>query len=131
MKKIILVLSLLIASSAYAGNEIDVCNGCKIYYSTPRRVVVKKTVTRQVPVPVAVPVAPAPMPVPVAVPVAPIQQPVAVQYYPAGPGPITSTMMVPVAVPVAPPPRVCAWYIDPYDLFGQLFGNPDLVQSCW
>ena len=40
---------------------------------------------------------------------------------------------VPVPVPVAPVPRIgpCALYVDPYDLFGQLFGDPDLVESCW
>lgn len=129
MKKILILLSLLFASTAYAGYDIEYCNGCKVYYTTPRKVVVKKVVQRSVQY--AVPVAPVPVVVPVPVQPVPIQQPVAVQYYPAGPGPISSTIAVPVAVPVAPPPRVCAWYIDPYDLFGQLFGNPDLVQSCW
>ena len=113
MKKLLFVLALLVSSSAYAANNIDVCNGCRVYYSAPR-----KTVTRTVPVPVPVPVAPATVLVD---PYAYYQQPVAVQYYPA-----------PAPVPVAPPPpTVCAWYVDPYDLFGQLFGNPDLVQSCW
>lgn len=50
--------------------------------------------------------------------------------------PVGPTVVVeePVAVPVpAPAPRVgpCALYVDPYDLFGQLFGDPDLVESCW
>ena len=25
----------------------------------------------------------------------------------------------------------CAMYVDPYDLFGQIFGGADLIQSCW
>lgn len=122
MKKILIILSLLWASAAYAQYDIEYCDRCKVYYTAPPRRVVKKVVR-----PVAVPV----QQVVVPAPVVPMQQPVAVQYYPAGPGPISSTIAVPVPVPVAPPPIVCAWYIDPYDLFGQLFGNPDLVQSCW
>lgn len=127
-----------------AGQEIDVCNGCKIYYQSPK-VVVKKV-----------------RPIP-------IQQYEAVGVMPAGPGPISSTAVVPVYAPIAravpttvpvvptytyvPTPEVpgmpysppgyptevpvattrngCAFYVDPYDLFGQLFGGADLVQSCW
>ncbi len=36
----------------------------------------------------------------------------------------------PLNVPVATS-RNCAMYVDPYDLFGQIFGGADLVQSCW
>lgn len=36
----------------------------------------------------------------------------------------------PTNVPVAASGN-CAMYIDPYDLFGQIFGGADLVQSCW
>lgn len=35
----------------------------------------------------------------------------------------------PTNVPVATSGN-CAMYVDPYDLFGQLFGGADLVQSC-
>ena len=125
---------MLVATPAMASNyNIDVCNNCNI---NVQKKVVKKVV-RTVPVPVAV------------------------EYIPAGPGPISSTVMVPVAVPVQPAPLVpvynsvptpeasniyapagyptnvpvatsgnCAMYVDPYDLFGQLFGGADLVQSC-
>lgn len=38
----------------------------------------------------------------------------------------------PTEIPVAVSPnRQCAMYVDPYDLFGQIFGGADLVQSCW
>ena len=36
----------------------------------------------------------------------------------------------PTPVIVQPAP-VCATYVDPYDLFGQLFGDPDLIQVCY
>ncbi len=36
----------------------------------------------------------------------------------------------PTDVPVAASGN-CAMYVDPYDLFGQIFGGADLVQSCW
>lgn len=36
----------------------------------------------------------------------------------------------PTDVPVATSGN-CAMYVDPYDLFGQIFGGADLVQSCW
>ena len=36
----------------------------------------------------------------------------------------------PTDVPVATSGN-CAMYVDPYDLFGQLFGGADLIQSCW
>ena len=139
MRNILVVLALLITTSAYAGNNIDVCNGCKVTYQTTKKVV-KTTV------------------------VAPAYVPVGMM--PAGPGPISSTVEVPVYAPVAPvvrqpaplvpvynyvptpeasgiysPPGYptnvpvasagnCAMYVDPYDLFGQLFGGADLVQSC-
>jgi len=143
MKKIIIALGLILAFPAYAQDNIDVCNNCRIIYQQPKTVV--KKVVRTVPVPVA----PAP-----------------VEYVPAGPGPITSAIAVPVYAPVAqapvpvvptynyiPTPEVpgmpysppgypteipvattgngCAFYVDPYDLFGQIFGGADLVQSCW
>ena len=133
MKKILVALALMFSTSAYAMDNIDVCNNCRITYQQPKTVKVVKTV----PVPVAV------------------------EYVPAGPGPISSTVAVPVAVPVQPAPLVpvynyvptpeasniysppgyptnvpvatsrnCAMYVDPYDLFGQIFGGADLVQSC-
>jgi dipeptidase len=114
-----LIALFLLTGSAYAGQEIDVCNNCRITYQTK---VVKKVVrpVQQVYAPV--------------VPVAPVVPYQVVGAMPMGPGPITSTVEVPLYAPVAPPvitPRQsCAWYVDPYDLFGQLFGNPDLVQSC-
>lgn len=135
MKKLLIIFGMLFAYPAYAMDNISVCNNCKITYSQPKTVV--KKVVKTVPVPVAV------------------------EYVPAGPGPISSTVMVPVAVPVQPAPLVpvynyvptpeasniysppgyptnvpvatsgnCAMYVDPYDLFGQLFGGADLVQSC-
>lgn len=145
MKKILVIFALLLSTTAYAQNEIDVCNNCKIIYQT-------KKVVKKVPVPV---------------PVQPAYVPVGVM--PAGPGPISSTYEVPVYAPVQPvvpapvpvvptytyvptpevpgmpysPPGYpteipvattrngCAFYVDPYDLFGQIFGGADLVQSCW
>lgn len=135
MKKILVALALMLSTSAYAMDNIDVCNNCRITYAQPKTVV--KKVVKTVPVPVAV------------------------EYVPAGPGPISSTVVVPVAVPVQPAPLVpvynyvptpeasniysppgyptnvpvatsrnCAMYVDPYDLFGQIFGGADLVQSC-
>lgn len=130
MRNIVIALALLLATPALAGNyNIDVCNNCNIN--------VQKKVVKRVPVPVAI------------------------EYVPAGPGPISSTIAVPVAVPIQPAPLVpvynyvptpeasniysppgyptnvpvaaagnCAMYVDPYDLFGQLFGGADLVQSC-
>ena len=71
MKKIFVIFVLLFATSAYAQNEIDVCNNCKIVYQTKK--VVKK---------VAV------------VPAQPVYAPVGTM--PAGPGPISSTYEVPV-----------------------------------
>lgn len=150
MKNILTVLILLFATTAYAGQNIDVCNNCKIFYQTKK---VVKTV--RIPTPVAVPVA------------EPVYAPVGVM--PMGPGPISSTVPVPVYAPLAPvvqtpvpvvptytyvptpevpgmpysPPGYpteipvattrngCAFYVDPYDLFGQIFGGADLVQSCW
>lgn len=148
MKNVILFLAFLFAGAAMAGQEIDVCNGCKIYYQSPKTVV--KKVVKTVPVPV------------------PVQQPYeVVGTMPMGPGIVSSTVQVPVYAPVAqavpvpvvptytyvPTPEVpgmpysppgyptevplattrngCAFYVDPYDLFGQLFGGADLVQSCW
>ncbi len=134
MKRTVIALALMLATPALASSyNIDYCNNCNI---NVQKKVVKKVV-RTVPVPVAV------------------------EYVPAGPGPISSTIAVPVAVPVQPAPLVpvysyvptpeasniysppgyplnvpvaasrnCAMYVDPYDLFGQLFGGADLVQSC-
>lgn len=133
MRNILIALAILLAVPAYAQDNISVCNNCRIVYQQPVKKVVK-----------TVPAAP-----------------VAVQYVPAGPGPISSTIAVPVAVPVQSAPLVpvysyvptpeasniysppgyplnvpvaasrnCAMYVDPYDLFGQLFGGADLVQSC-
>ena len=148
MKKILVIFALLLSTTAYAQNEIDVCNNCKIIYQT-------KKVVKKVPVPVPV------------VPAQPVYAPVGMM--PAGPGPISSTYEVPVYAPVQPviqqpvpvvpsytyvptpevpgmpysPPGYptevplattrngCAFYVDPYDLFGQIFGGADLVQSCW
>lgn len=133
MKKVLVALAIVLATPVYAMDNISVCNNCKITYSQPKTVV--KKVVKTVPV--------------------------AIEYVPAGPGPISSTIAVPVAVPVQPVPLVpvynsvptpeasniysppgyptnvpvatsgnCAMYVDPYDLFGQLFGGADLVQSC-
>ena len=133
MRNILIAVAILLAVPAYAQDNISVCNNCRIVYQQPVKKVVK-----------TVPAAP-----------------VAVQYVPAGPGPISSTIAVPVVVPVQPAPLVpvysyvptpeasniysppgyplnvpvaasrnCAMYVDPYDLFGQLFGGADLVQSC-
>ena len=137
MKKIAIALALMLATPAFAGNyNIDYCNNCNI--NVQKRVVKKVVKT--------------------------VQVPVAIEYVPAGPGPISSTVAVPVAVPVRPVPAAplvpvynyvptpevsniysppgyptnvpvaasgnCAMYVDPYDLFGQLFGGADLVQSC-
>lgn len=148
MKKILVIFALLLSTSAYAQNEIDVCNNCRIIYQT-------KKVVKKVPVPVPV------------VPAQPAYAPVGMM--PAGPGPISSTYEVPVYAPVQPviqqpvpvvpsytyvptpevpgmpysPPGYptevplattrngCSFYVDPYDLFGQIFGGADLVQSCW
>lgn len=49
----------------------------------------------------------------------------------ASPGAVV-TMEVPqpqVRTNSYPTPR-CVWVVDPYDLFGQLFGDPDFVQYC-
>lgn len=143
MLKYVLPLVLVLSTPALAGQEIDVCNGCKITYQTTR--VVKKVVR------------------PAAVAVVPAQQLYTVQTIPAGIGIVSSAVEVPVAVPVRPAPVPvvpvynyvptpeasgiysppgyptnvpvaaagnCAMYVDPYDLFGQLFGGADLVQSC-
>jgi hypothetical protein len=132
MRKFLGALGIVLAVPVYAQDNISVCNNCKITYQQPVKKVVKT-----------------------------VQVPVAVEYVPAGPGPISSTVMVPVVVPVQPAPLVpvynsvptpeasniysppgyptnvpvatsgnCAMYVDPYDLFGQLFGGADLVQSC-
>lgn len=73
---------------------------------------------------------PAPRPVPVPAPVVP-----AVPVYNYVPTPEASNIYsppgYPTNVPVATSPNGCAMYVDPYDLFGQLFGGADLVQSCW
>jgi hypothetical protein len=131
MKNIVIALMLVSTPAAASNYNIDVCNNCNI---NVQKKVIKKVVKTV---------------------------PVAIEYVPAGPGPISSTIAVPVAVPVQPVPLVpvynsvptpeasniysppgyptnvpvatsgnCAMYIDPYDLFGQLFGGADLVQSC-
>ena len=73
---------------------------------------------------------PVPRPVPVPAPVVP-----AVPVYNYVPTPEASNIYsppgYPTNVPVASSPNGCAMYVDPYDLFGQLFGGADLVQSCW
>lgn len=51
-------------------------------------------------------------------------------YVPQAPVIIQQQIIVPPPLVVKPPRTICAWYIDPYDLFGQLLGDPDLVQSC-
>lgn len=82
-------------------------------------------------VPVPVPV-PAPKPRRVAAPVVAVP---AVPVYNSVPTPEVSNIYsppgYPTNVPVATSPNGCAMYVDPYDLFGQLFGGADLVQSCW
>ncbi len=131
MKNIVIALMLVSTPAAASNYNIDVCNNCNI---NVQKKVIKKVVKTV---------------------------PVAIEYVPAGPGPISSTIAVPVAVPVQPAPLVpvynyvptpeasniysppgyptnvpvatsgnCAMYVDPYDLFGQLFGGADLVQSC-
>lgn len=105
MKNIILATTILLSVPAYAQDNIDVCNNCRITYSSPRTVV-KKVV----------------QPVPVA-------PPVAVEYVPAGPGPISSTIAVPVVVSVQPRP-VCTTYPDPWDTLGWIFGDPFMITVC-
>jgi hypothetical protein len=121
---------LVFFTSATYANQYNQCSNCKIYYTTKR--VVKKTTIVQ---PVAVPV------VPQQVPVAPVPQAPPMPYVYGGQGIVSGNIiympvqpvvpMPPPMMPPPPPPREsCAWYVDPYDLFGQLFGDPDLVRSC-
>lgn len=122
MKKIFLILSFLILNTAaYAGGNIGDCINCNITYN-----VTKKVVKKVVPAPAPRPMVPAVVPV---APVAPGYVGVAVPYV-TGPAPVYAApyYQQPVAATVN---GQCAWYVDPYDLFGQLFGSPDLVQSCW
>lgn len=80
------------------------------------------------------PARPVPVPVPRRVPVpAPVVPAVPVYNYVPTPeaSNIYSPPGYPTNVPVASSPNGCAMYVDPYDLFGQLFGGADLVQSCW
>lgn len=73
--------------------------------------------------------APRPAPVPVARP-APVPLVPVYNYVPTPEASnIYSPPGYPTNVPVATS-RNCAMYVDPYDLFGQLFGGADLVQSC-
>ena len=119
---------LLLITPTNAGQVINECNDCRVTYVT-KKVVKPVKVVRQY-----VPVAPAPVvmepvyPIPPGMSVngpyvsGPVQSPYYVQPVEVAPAPV-------VVQPVRQP--VCAWYVDPYDLFGQLFGEPDLVQSCW
>ena len=118
-------LIVFFTGATYA-NQYNECTNCKIYYTTKK--VVKRTTVVQ---PVAVPVVPQPVPVPVA-------PPPQVPYVPGGMGIVSGNIVympvqpvMPIAPPPPPPPRqACTWYVDPYDLFGQIFGDPDLVRSC-
>ena len=108
------MLAVLFSTTAYAGpGSIQYCNNCNLYY--------QKKVVRQTPV-YAVPVPVPDVPVPV--------QPVAPGFVANIYGQIFSAPYYEQPIAVTPSGR-CATYIDPYDLFGQLFGNPDVVQSCW
>jgi hypothetical protein len=75
--------------------------------------------------------APRPAPVPVAKPrPAPVPLVPVYNYVPTPEASnIYSQPGYPTNVPVATSGN-CAMYVDPYDLFGQLFGGADLVQSC-
>lgn len=119
MLKYLLPLALIFATPAIAGQEIDVCNGCRITYQTTR--VVKKVVR------------PAPVAVVPAVPVVPAQQLYTIQQVPAGIGIVSSAVEVPVAVPVVPvvqPRPVCTSYPDPWDTLGYIFGDPIMITVC-
>lgn len=109
------MMAVLFSTTAYAGSgNIQFCENCNVFY--------QKKVVRQAPR-YAVPVAPIPdVPVPV--------QPVAPGFFANIYGQIFSAPYDQQPVAITPSGR-CATYVDPYDLFGQLFGNPDLVQSCW
>lgn len=118
MKKFIILLATIVGISTpvYAGGNINDCYNCRITYNVTKKVVVKRVI-------------PAPIP-PAVIPVAPIA--------PGYVAPVDPNMSGPVfAAPYYEQPVAattngqCAWYVDPYDLFGQLFGSPDLVQSCW
>lgn len=118
----VLALALVMSiTPAFAGQEIDVCNGCTITYKTTR--VVKKVVK---PAPVVV----APVPVP-----APIVEVIPPQYVPNGVGIVTNQVyMMPVTptvvvqqVPVRP---VCTSYPDPWDTLGYIFGDPIMITVC-
>lgn len=118
MLKYVLPLALVLSTPAFAGQEIDVCNGCKITYQTTR--VVKKVVRPRVAV------------VPV-VPVVPAQPLYTIQALPAGIGIVSSAVEVPVAVPVVPvvqPRPVCTSYPDPWDTLGYIFGDPIMITTC-
>lgn len=141
MKKIFIIFALLFATNAYAQNEIDVCNNCKIIYQSKK--VVKKVPAAPVYAPVGtMPLGPGPITstyeVPVYAPVAPVVQapvPVVPTYTyiptPEVPGMPYSPPGYPTEVPLATTRNGCSFYVDPYDLFGQIFGGADLVQSCW
>lgn len=136
MKKIFVMLAVMLSSTAYASpGSIQYCNNCRVYY---QKKVVRPAPVYAVPsVPVAVPAVPVPVPVP-AVPVVRVPVPeVPLPVQPVAPGYVANPMGQVYAAPydqqpiaITPSGR-CATYVDPYDLFGELFGNPDLVQSCW
>jgi hypothetical protein len=122
IKKLSLAFCLLI-TPAYAGQEIDVCNDCKIYYTRPKTVV--KKVVKTVPVPVPV------------VPAAPrVVEVIPSQYVPNGVGIISNQVyMMPVTPTVVveqvPAPRpVCTSYPDPWDTLGYIFGDPIMITVC-
>lgn len=107
----------LFATPVYAGQEIDVCNGCNITYKTTR--VVKKVVR----------------PAPVVVAPAPVVQVIPPQYIPNGVGIVSNQVyMMPVTpqvvvqqVPVRP---ICTSYPDPWDTLGYIFGDPIMITVC-
>ena len=139
MKNIIVTtIALLVALTAasYAGQTIEQCYNCRV--TTYQKRVVKQYV----------PVAPVPVtPVVPGVPIGPyVTGPLPVIPAPAAPAAVVPTYSYvptpeasniytppgyPTNVPVAVSPNGCTMYVDPYDLFGQLFGGADLVQSCW
>jgi hypothetical protein len=138
---VITALTILILTvSANAGQTIQECNNCRITYQTQKRVV-----KQYVPVAPAVPMVPVGRPIPDApyvtssVPIGPAPistAPVVVPTYSYVPTPEVSNIYTPPGYPSDIPVATnatgsCAMYVDPYDLFGQLFGGADLVQSCW
>lgn len=154
MRNFLIGLSLLLlTTSAYAGQTINECVDCRVTYITKKVVKPVRVVKQYVPV-VPAPVVAAPIyDIPPGMSVngpyvsGPVQSPYYVQpveavpvrpavpVYSYVPTPEASSIYTqpgyPTNVPVAASPNGCAMYVDPYDLFGQLFGGADLVESCW